>query len=313
MISAWLKTPIPNNVGTTHGWESVPIYKSTDPLVAIGTLSDYPQLFTNAVYAGEREDSPYRGLYALPHATKVICVRKSVADKLVRAQELLPPGKLLIIYDGYRSLDVQKSLYDHYYSELQRFFPDQTSEWLQQETERYVTLPSEDSAHPAPHTTGGAVDVAIISVDDENYQKRQDLLIQPKSEARDTAIANLISSTARLEDFGAPFDHGDAEASLAYYESSDGFENARDNRRLLYHLMTHVGFAPFASEWWHFNAPETQMGACTLKSESASFGSIDLPPEIQKLEELRTQLPISKQSNLPKIPVIEPSDHHKLM
>lgn len=312
MIDTWLKTPIPKSAGQTIDWQQIPIRLETDPLVAIGPLSDYPELFTNAVYAGERDDSPYRGLYSLPHASNVICVRKSVAEKLVAAQKQLPKNQILIIYDGYRSNEIQQSLYDHYRKELEQIFPDHTDAWLDDETEKYVTNPNAKTEHPAPHTTGGAVDISIIELEPIAYQQRNDILKLAQSPDRDVKLFNLIANSAQHLDFGAPFDHGDPEAALAYYESF-GPETARNNRRILYHLMESVGMKAFASEWWHYNAPETQMGARTSGARIASFGAVTLTDEIRELIDFRSKLAFESHITLPKIPVIEPSANHRVI
>lgn len=312
MNDEWLQTPIPKDAGITEGWQSIPIRLVTDPLVAIGPLSDYPELFTNSIYAGERDDSPYRGLYALPHASVVICVRKSVAQKLVKAQAKLPANKILIVYDGYRSIEVQRSLYDHYRKELEQIFPDHKDDWLDEETEKYITNPDAQSEHPAPHTTGGAVDLAIIDIDPTVYQQRSHILKLGQSPDRDVQMTNLIANAAQHIDFGTPFDHGDPEAALAYYEKI-GPETARNNRRLLYHLMSSVGMASFSTEWWHFNAPETQMGARALGKNSASFSEVTLNDSIRELIDFRSKLPFESHITLPKVPVIEPSSNHRVI
>ncbi|MGH3430297.1 MAG: hypothetical protein ACREP9_14795, partial [Candidatus Dormibacteraceae bacterium] len=107
--------PIPEQV-EQDGWKEVPIEESGDPLVPIGPFSDYPTLFTNATYFGERTDSPYQldEGNQLAGALITVFVRESVANRLLQAQALLPAGHRLVVFDAYRSLDVQQALYDHY-------------------------------------------------------------------------------------------------------------------------------------------------------------------------------------------------------
>ena len=49
------------------------------------------------------------------------------------------------------------------------------------------------------------------------------------------------------------------------------FEQARDNRRLLYNLMTSVGFVNYRCEWWHYAYGERQWAVLTGKSPFYGF------------------------------------------
>jgi hypothetical protein len=85
-------------------------------------------------------------------------------------------------------------------------------------------------------------------------------------------------------DFGTAFDHGGEKSALAYYESkiaageilADNDMRACNNRRFLFGMMTQAGFQPYFAEWWHFNAPESQMGAATAGLDYATFGAVGL-------------------------------------
>ena len=48
-------------------------------------------------------------------------------------------------------------------------------------------------------------------------------------------------------------------------------EAARQNRRLLYHLMASVGLVNYSSEWWHFAYGERQWAARTGKAPIYGF------------------------------------------
>ena len=82
-------------------------------------------------------------------------------------------------------------------------------------------------------------------------------------------------------EFGTPFDHGSVRSALRYFEDDKHVANdadilARDNRRLLYYVMHEAGFEGFEHEWWHYNAPETQMGTKASGGRVASFGNATL-------------------------------------
>lgn len=239
--------PIPVVAGAVDGWRFMMLKERGEPLVAIGAGSEYDDLMTSAIYAGEHAHSPYRSENAIAAANSVVYVRKSVAERLRHAQAMLPGGMKLIVFDGYRSVAVQKALYDQFLNELRRLKPDWSDEQLADETERYVSLPSTNVVCPSPHLTGGAVDVAVM----------QD---------------------GRMIEFGTPFDHGTERSALRYFENDGHVKTeadviAKTHRRLLYSVMHDAGFEGFEHEWWHYNAPETQMGAHTGSGECASFGN----------------------------------------
>lgn len=249
-----MQAAIPVSAGCVDGWEKVDMTKSRERLVAIGPGTKY-NVMTSAVYAGEHLHSPYRGDQSIGEASTVIYVRRSVAERLVLAQDLLPGDMSLVVFDGYRSAQVQQALFDQFMSELTRQHPGWTDNQLRRETEKYVAVPSDNPTRPSPHSTGGAVDVAILDGD-------------------------------RMIEFGAAFDHGSERSALRYFEDNDHVLtdhdwSARSNRRLLYAVMSAVGFGAYKHEWWHFNAPETQMGARDLGIKSASFG-IATPPNLAR-------------------------------
>lgn len=237
---------MPYDAGKVDGWQSVPLEESGEPLVAIGRGTEYDDIVTSAVYAGEHLHSPYRDDNVIDTAEPVVYVRRSVAERLRQAQASLPDGMKLIVFDGYRSVEVQRALFGQFFDELRRLRPEWGETQLREETERYVALPSTDPACPSPHSTGGAVDVAIIR---DNH----------------------------MIEFGTPFDHGSERSALRYFEDDAHIRGedditAREHRRLLYRVMIEAGFEGYEHEWWHYNARETQMGAQAAQTGSASYG-----------------------------------------
>lgn len=257
---------IPAHAGVVRGWREVHLEECGEPLVAIGAGTPYADLMTYAVYAGQY-DSPYRGTAAIPVANQTLYVRVSVAERLRHAQSLLPSGMRLVIFDAYRSFKVQEVLYRQFVDALREMKPEWSEHQIAVETDRYVAVPSQHAACPAPHITGGAVDVAIVQ--------------------GDTMI-----------EFGTPFDHGTERAALCYFEDdhciqSESDQRAREHRRLLYHVMHAAGFEGFEHEWWHFNAPETQMGARIRCRPLATFGDGTplLPPRSDEASSTSGQTP----------------------
>lgn len=245
----YLATPIPEDAGQTEGWQKIPVVESGEPLVPIGVGGSYPELLAYAAYenghlADASQDSELLGS---------IYVRQSVADDLIKAQSLLPSDLRLLVLDGLRTSTTQQKLYDHFLDKLTSLHPGISSEKLHNHTQKFVSTATSDHSCPAPHTTGGAVDVVLVS---------------------DDGMLN----------FGTAFDHGSEKSSLRFYEDNsqltqpDSVE-ARENRRLLYWVMHRAGFEGYSHEWWHFNATQSQMGAQAAGLEHATYGFAEPPAE----------------------------------
>ena len=47
------------DLGSVEGWKHLPIIECGERLVPLGAFSNYPQIATDSIYAGERHSSPY--------------------------------------------------------------------------------------------------------------------------------------------------------------------------------------------------------------------------------------------------------------
>jgi hypothetical protein len=65
---------------------------------------------------------------------------------------------------------------------------------------------------------------------------------------------------------------------------------ACNNRRFLFGVMTQAGFQPYFAEWWHFNAPESQMGAATAGLDYATVGAVGLDENNRAHENTRLKI-----------------------
>ncbi|GCE27629.1 hypothetical protein KDA_31130 [Dictyobacter alpinus] len=287
---------IPLGAGRVQGWSDIPIREddSLDPLIPLGPLSQEAEiLMTSSLYFGEHSNSPYaENRNTLEGSLLTLFARRSVVHRLLVAEQLLPIGHHLLVFDAYRSYQVQKSLHAFYQQKLREKYPEMDNEALESETHKYVSLPSMDPNRPSPHTTGGSVDVAIVKLD----QPHEEELIQIRSHLTDIhlpiakrvgmemRLSAIMRRHAKMLDFGTAFDHGGEKSALAYYEAksaageilTDTDMLACNNRRFLFDIMTQAGFQPYFAEWWHFNAPESQMGAATAGHAYATFGAVDL-------------------------------------
>lgn len=294
-----LNNPIPVELPSLDGWKQVPIIENNESLVALGPFSDYNDIFTNSIYFGERS-SPYL-TGDLKGSLITMFAREGVARRLRRAQQSLPSGMRFVVYDAYRTLDVQQVLFDKYFNELKSLRSGWTEDDLIRKTQIFVSLPSTDSSKPSPHNTGGSVDLAIIQLPELvnnqilKIEQRQRGVNLDWNEAYELEMqrVQLLRMHGSQLDFGTSFDHGGEKSYLNHFEKlaqeRDLTPNelaALNNRRILYNIMLEVGMQPYKDEWWHFNAPESQMGAKLLEA-TAEYGAIDLSEENLKHEQMR--------------------------
>lgn len=303
-----LYAPIPLELPSVAGWKEVPIREGGEPLVAIGPFSGnrFDRIFTSSIYFGEREDSPYRR-DQLHGALMTMFARQGAAERLLKAEEMLPPAMHLIGLDFLRTLEVQGSLYEKFFNDLKQQNPEAKDEDLSTETQKMVSLPSTDPNRPSPHNTGGSLDLAVYKLS-ENIEKHvaeinrriaeigEDKTKWQEVYTLEMERLGLITNNAELLYFGTSFDWGGKEAALNYFEVlatqrelTVDEEEAKHNRRLLYNVMTKAGFQPYADEWWHYNSSKSQMGAKTAGLSYAEYGAAEMTQEVWRHELMRRQ------------------------
>jgi len=147
-----------------------------------------------------------------------------VVDALFRVAERLRAGHGLglLVWDGWRPLELQGRLWEEYRREL-ALATDLEGEALDARTRLFVS-PPEDAGAP-PHSTGRAVDLTLCSLVGEPL------------------------------DMGGEFDELTERSVGDRYERPDLTEEEtayRDRRRLLREAMEVEAFRRLPSEWWHF-------------------------------------------------------------
>lgn len=285
-------------------WKSIPIRELNEPLVPLGPFSLYPQIPGSAIYAGERTDSPYfpQGLNCslITHF-----VRQSVAERLHKVSQNLPPGIILWIEDGYRTLETQKALYDWYFQALREEHPEWDDDRISIEAQQFVSIPSPDVTRPAPHNTGGSVDLTLVRLPLARWLEHKALVflinrVKNHDPEERCSWRRLYILHMRLMDIhrrftnllpmGTLLDEVKPETVAYYYEESE-FKTKKDrtilrNRRILRQAMEQVGFTQYRWEWWHYNYGN-QMWAEESGSSSAFFGAANFSEENRWWENMR--------------------------
>ena len=173
----------------------------------------------------------------LPGALGQCLVRRGLALRLAQAAEKLPEGWSLLIFDGLRTMRLQQALYDQFREVVIRERLQASPAEIEMVLDTFVAKPVKRRNRPAPHTTGGAVDLTL-------------------------------SKNGTALDMGTGFDDLTAMAHTDWLERScpPGQEDCRDARRILYNLMTSVGLVNYPCEWWHYAYGERQWAVRTGKS-----------------------------------------------
>jgi D-alanyl-D-alanine dipeptidase len=186
---------------------------------------------------------------AVEGATDKLLLRVSLGEKLARVNARAGQAGLeLFLFDAWRPRAVQAFFHDVWMPrELQRRDPSLSGKALMEEVERYWAAPSEDENSPAPHATGGAVDLTL-------RRKGGDHLW----------MGSLFDDVTALA-------HRDRFENLSAENFSYSDEEARANRRLLHWLMVEEGFAGHPDEWWHFSWGD-QMWAALTGAPFAHYG-----------------------------------------
>jgi D-alanyl-D-alanine dipeptidase len=165
-----------------------------------------------------------------------VFARKAVLLKLNQA---VKEGMQLIVFDAYRSLETQKALFESFFSEIQKKHPSWNEQQVFLETKKFVFYSTDPLAIPS-HNTGGAVDIAL-------------------------------QKDGKMADFGSAFDETSLLSSTDFFEqdydpsfliSEVNWQKYRENRRILFHVMTHLGFTNYEHEWWHYNLGNAQWAQC---------------------------------------------------
>lgn len=240
-------TPFP---GKAMGWPAYYKFINTEAEIRKSGFGELAEMLE-----GELQVSP------------LVKLRPKIKNMLDKAQQMLDQDSStkhlkLVVVDGYRTLDVQRRLFNAYLEYLRGKMPNTDETTLLNEAQQMVSIvPKEEviKQSPPPHSTGGSVD--IILVDKSKIDITDDYWLQ-------NAMIN----------FGAQFDemmhpeYGGERSETAYYEDKSGVdEEAMKNRRLLYNLLNKVGLSNYPHEFWHFDFGN-QFHALVTGKDTAEYG-----------------------------------------
>lgn len=182
-----------------------------------------PLISIRKYFGGEIICLPYYLNAGIRGATYECSVRSSVIKRLEAALNKLDSALTFKVYDAWRPLQVQCSLYETYYEDLKAKNPDWNSSRLAEETKKFVSFPSANILTPPVHNTGGAIDLTLCE-----------------------------KNTGTELNMGTTFDDFSPKAYTTYFEKETNSE-IKENRRLLYWTMIECGFTNLPSEWWHYD------------------------------------------------------------
>lgn len=183
---------------------------------------------------------PEIGKLKLLHEHKYLSplLRKSVCDLLVKAANNLPEGYKLLIVTAYRPIEMQKEMWRSRLLQMAKAYPFEMifryRKW--KKTVGQYTAPPGGS----PHQCGAAVDLTIL---DEN--------------------GNRLDMGSSFTDFG----------KKVHTQSSLVSSEQKNNRKMLFELMTNVGFVNYPLEWWHYSYGDRTWAAYS-EQEECFYGPI---------------------------------------
>jgi len=245
-------------------WQLIPILetttKTTKKLVVVSNKPFKGYATAWPAYAnkfGELAESIPKTL----QKSSLVKVRPQVALMLHRAQQILNSNPdtarfQLVLVDGYRRIDVQRKLFVAYKNFLAKMHPDIDEHELNDRAQQMVSIAPENletvKKCPPPHSTGGAVDVVLMEKSDK------------------INMSNMINFGARFDEMMHP-KYKDERSFMEFYEGTADNEEVKKNRRVLFNVMTRVGFTNYPYEFWHYDFGNQFHALCT-GSKNAKYG-----------------------------------------
>ena len=220
--SSYLDIPIDNNDPRGH--------EPLLPLESVGVA------FESYYAKSDGNNPPFNR--SIEGSRRDIWLRKSVAEKLARVNELLRPFQAeLFVLDGHRSVACQQGLWDFYYGKAKEENPSGSDEEHGARARQFIVNPAafdkNDSRTWPAHTNGAAIDLTL----------------------RDSVTKELLEMGANFEaDAEFDFSAGDYFERQLLAGNIDENDVRLQNRRLLNWAMTQEGLLnETAKVFWHYD------------------------------------------------------------
>ena len=260
------QVPITSPEMFTAPYADIPVDRSDprgrEPLVRLDSVG---VAFESYYAKTDGKNPPF--CYAIDGSRQDIWLRKSVAEKLARVNELLRPFETeVFVFDGHRTVACQQGLWDFYYGRAKQENPSGNDTEHRARARQFIVDPAlfdeNDSRTWPAHTNGAAVDLTL----------------------RDTVTGELLEMGAQIE-----VDADEAESAGDFFERElaagriDENDVRLQNRRLLNWAMTQEGLLnETAKVFWHYdwgNQIYVRASRALLPNppEAAWYGYIDLP------------------------------------
>lgn len=184
----------------------------------------------------------------IPDNTDYTKMRKSVYEKLVEAQKLLPNGLKFCVYEAYRSFSLQEKLFNDCYNKIKAMHPRWSEEKIFVETTRLVSpvINLDGYYNILPHHTGAAIAVYLI----DSHNEPVDMGYKVKDWIED--LECVFSST----------------------NSQKISKQARKNRMIMGQALSSVGFVNYPTQYWHWSYGD-KYWAYYKRKKYAIYGNIE--------------------------------------
>ena len=218
-VDKYKLAPISNNPDTDYLKSKISELKAYSNCVA---LEETPRLTLANIYYELSLDGTQNTMY----------IREALANRLQGIVDHLPPSYGLLIYDAFRSIRTQWALYYQIKEQVASKLVNAAEEEILNETKKYVNKPDEKSRFEvSPHNSGGAIDLTIT------YNREPIFMGSQFDDVREIS---------RTDFFEQPY-------SSDWGLSENQWNDAKENRRLLYHLMISNDFVNYSEEYWHYD------------------------------------------------------------
>jgi len=166
-------------------------------------------------------------------------VRAGLADRLMAADLQLPRGVRLRVVEGFRPVELQRSIIASYAEEVRAHHPGIDEVELARLTSRFVS-----PVDVAPHVAGAAVDLTLVDVCGEEL------------------------------DLGTPIDATPEQSEGRCWFAAAGIgADARAHRELLGRVLGAQGLVNYPTEWWHWSLGD-RYWALVTGARHAPYGPV---------------------------------------